>query len=420
MAKILRPLIFIRLILESFSFAWHALVVNKLRTFLSLLGISIGIFAIISVYAVVDSLENSIRNSVSSLGSNVVYVQKWGWGGNGEYPWWKYLNRPEPSFSDYRELQRRMGSAEALVFGASIGSTAKYGINSVEQIGVLGATHDYFRIWNFSLDEGRYFTESESQSGPNVAIIGYDIAQGLFQGRPAEGKTIGLLGQKYRVIGVFSRVGESLVGGDNDELVLIPALAFRKLVNPDRMDGNFIMAKPKEGIELAAFKDELRMNMRSIRRLKPKVEDDFSLNEISLINNQLDGLFKVVGLAGTLIGGFSLLVGGFGIANIMFVSVRERTTQIGIQKALGAKNGFILLQFLFESVVLSLLGGLIGLLVVTIGIQVAAVYVSDFEIQLGLNNVITGVLISVVIGLLSGTIPALMAARLDPVEAIRR
>ncbi len=408
----------IRLILESFSFAIHALSVNKLRTFLSLLGISIGIFAIIAVYTIVDSLEANIRNSVQSLGGDVIYVQKWSWGGGGEYPWWKYLQRPEPSYNDFRELEDRLRSADALVFGMTMSGTAKHANNSVEQVGVLGATHDYNKIWDFDLVEGRYFSEIESNSGPNLAIIGSDIAEGLFAGGYAEGKKFTALGKKFTVIGVFERVGKGLIGGNIDELILIPAAAMRKMVNPNRLNGNMVMCKAKPSVGMDVFKDELRVAMRSIRRLKPKTDDDFSLNEISLISNQLDQLFKVLGMVGTVIGGFSILVGGFGIANIMFVSVSERKNQIGIQKALGAKNYFILLQFLFESVVLSLFGGIIGLLFVIVGVFIASDLL-EFEFIITSGNVITGVIISVIIGLISGTIPAMMASKLDPVEAIR-
>ena len=408
----------IRLILESFSFAIHALSVNKLRTFLSLLGISIGIFAIIAVYTIVDSLEANIRNSVQSLGGDVIYVQKWSWGGGGEYPWWKYLQRPEPSYNDFRELEDRLRSADALVFGMTMSGTAKHANNSVEQVGVLGATHDYNKIWDFDLVEGRYFSEIESNSGPNLAIIGSDIAEGLFAGGYAEGKKFTVLGKKFTVIGVFERVGKGLIGGNIDELILIPAAAMRKMVNPNRLNGNMVMCKAKPSVGMDVFKDELRVAMRSIRRLKPKTDDDFSLNEISLISNQLDQLFKVLGMVGTVIGGFSILVGGFGIANIMFVSVSERKNQIGIQKALGAKNYFILLQFLFESVVLSLFGGIIGLLFVIVGVFIASDLL-EFEFIITSGNVITRVIISVIIGLISGTIPAMMASKLDPVEAIR-
>jgi putative ABC transport system permease protein len=403
---------------ESVAFALHALLVNKLRAFLSLSGISIGIFSIILVYTVVDSLESNIRSSVESLGNDVVYIQKWSWGGGGEYPWWQYMKRREPSFQDFKDLQKRFPKAEAMAYGMSMSSVAKYGSNSIEGVGVFGSTHQYDRIWEFELAEGRYFTELESNSGPNVAIIGSDIAQGLFQGKSAEGKKIGILGRKFRVIGVFEKKGKSLVGENQDELILVPTSTMLKLASPEKLNGNMIMVRAGAGMSFDEFKSELRGVFRTIRRLKPKVDDDFSLNEISLVANGLDQLFGVIGAAGTVIGLFSVLVGGFGIANIMFVSVKERTNQIGIQKALGARNAFILMQFLAEAVLLSLIGGLVGLGVV-LGIIPFVEDLFDFEVFMSLQNVWRGISIAVGVGLVSGTIPALLASRLDPVEAIR-
>lgn len=404
---------------ESLRFASHALVVNKLRTLLSLLGITIGIFAIISVYTVVDSLELSIRNSVSQLGSDVVYVQKWPWGGGGgEFQWWKYMNRPEPSYREFKELERRMYAAEHLCYGASLSSTVKRGNNSVERTPVLGVTHNYLDIWKVELDQGRYYSKNESSSGRPVAIIGPDIADALFGSKNPLGQRIKLLGRQVTVIGVFKRVGKSLMGQDTDEMVLVPLLFMDQLINLDRQDGTMIMVKAKNSISLEELKQDLRGHMRALRRLKPKAEDNFALNEITLVSGGLDAIFYGIGLAGTAIGGFSILVGGFGIANIMFVSVKERTNQIGIQKSLGARNSFILSQFLFESVLLSLLGGAIGLLLVFALVKVGS-SITGFDVFLTLGNVITGLGISLVIGLVSGIVPAFSAARMDPVEAIR-
>jgi putative ABC transport system permease protein len=404
---------------ESFRFALHALGVNGLRTLLSLLGVTIGIFAIIAVYAAVDSLEANIRNSVSSLGDRVVYVQKWSWGGGGEYPWWKYWQRREPGYRDYRELSRKSFGAEALVFGMTLNGTAKHGNSSVENVGVLGATHDYALVWDVKIAQGRYFTESESSRGAMLAVIGSDIASGLFSDGSAVGRDISILGRKFTVVGVFEKVGTSVVGGNQDELFLVPANALRKMVNPENTEGNMIMAMAAPGVEMSAFKEELRGAMRSVRRLKPRTEDDFSLNEISIISGQLDQLFSVLTLTGTAIGLFSILVGGFGIANIMFVSVRERTNQIGIQKALGANRFFILSQFIFEAILLCMIGGAIGIALVGLGIW-AANSLTDFSFVLSLKNIAQGFAISAVIGLVSGLVPAFMASRMDPVEAIRQ
>jgi len=419
--EIIRHLIVLfRLIRESLLFALISLTVNKLRTFLSLLGITIGIFAIILVYSIVDSLEKNIRDSVSQLGDNVVYVQKWPWGGGGEYAWWKYLNRPVPISKESTLLRKRSQFAQNIAFGTSLGgATAKRESRNAGGLNVMGVTFEYNRIWDFELMTGRYFTEGEMTGGKPYCIIGYDISEGLFlPGENPIGQKISIRGQKLTIIGVFEKVGESLVGQSYDKMVLVPFKFMRTVVNTDRNDNNLIMVSAKDGVTVGQLKDELTGLMRSIRRLRPEADDNFALNDPSLISNQLDSLFGVLGLVGTIIGGFSILVGGFGIANIMFVSVRERTNEIGIQKALGAKNFIILVQFLTESIVLCLVGGAAGLFLVYVGAYAAA-RIFEFDIFLSTQNVVVGLGLSATIGLLSGFIPAWMASRLDPVEAIR-
>ena len=255
-------------------------------------------------------------------------------------------------------------------------------------------------------------------SGKNHVLIGYDIAFALFGSLDVIGERIKLGGRKVLVIGVFAKEGEDITGNSLDTGVLIPINFGRNIMNIRKADP-LIMAKAKEAVSKEELKDELRGVMRSIRKLKPKMSDNFALNEISVITTALDSIFSVIGMAGWVIGGFSILVGGFGIANIMFVSVKERTKLIGIQKALGAKNNFILMQFLLESVILCLIGGILGLLLVFM-LATVATSISDFSIQLSMENIILGLSVSIIIGIFSGIVPALSAARLDPVEAIRR
>jgi putative ABC transport system permease protein len=408
------------LLKESIVFAWLALVANKLRTFLSLLGITIGIFAIITVFTIVDSLERNIRGSVQSLGDNVVFVMKWPWTFGPDYPWWKYMNRPVPVYSELAEVQRKSKSAEAMGFRIGARKVLKQKNNTIENALVSGWSYGYGQVKSFDIVEGRYFREDEAEGGYNVVILGSAIAEGLFPNNEYPvGKTIKVAGRNCKVIGLFKKEGESMLGNTMDNQAVVPYNFARLLMDVKSENSDpFIAVKAKPGVTNAQLKDELTGIMRSIRGLKPLADDDFALNETNLLSKNFDSLFDIVGIAGAIIGGFSILVGGFGIANIMFVSVRERTNLIGIQKSLGAKNYFILSQFLFEAVFLSLIGGVIGLLLIY-GLTLLAAGSIDMEITLTRSNIILGLTISVLIGIISGFIPAYGASQLDPVEAIR-
>lgn len=412
-------MLFLRLFQESVLFAINALRVNKLRTFLSLLGISIGIFIIIAVFTVVDSLEASLTKSVEKLGSNVIYVQKWPWAFGGDYPWWKYFNRPNPSYKDFEQLQKRVKNVEAMAFTVDINNqVVKYQSNNIENVYVVGGSHDYDKVRSMEFERGRYFSINDSRSGKNYALIGYTIAQGLFGNQDPVGKEIKVLGRKVQIIGVLKKEGEDILDNTVDDCVFLPINYVRNIVDMrnDRYNP-MITVKAAPGITLDELDNELKGSMRSIRRLSPREDDDFALNKSSILSIQMKSLFGVIDVAGWIIGCFSILVGGFGIANIMFVSVKERTNIIGIQKSLGAKNYFILLQFLTESVVLCVIGGSIGLFMVWIGTVLVGLL--DFNFILTLANIILGLTVSVIIGVLSGFIPAWSAARLNPVDAIR-
>jgi len=414
-------MIFFRLFRESIIFALDALRQNKLRTILSLLGITIGIFTIIAVFSAVDTLRDNLQKSVNKLGSNTIFVQKWPWTFGSDYPWWKYIQRPVPKIRDYDELEKRIQSAQGLSYEAFIDSrTIKYKSNSVDNAEISAASIDYNKTWNLDFLDGRYFTDIESRAGAPVGLIGYDVAKGLFDDpMQAVGKQIKVLGRNVSVVGVFAKQGEDMLDISFDKSIVLPLNFAHNVIDvqSDRYNPQ-ITVKGREGVSSAEVESELEGLMRNIRRIRPGEDDNFSLNKSTILSNQLDALFSTINVAGFIIGLFSILVGGFGIANIMFVSVKERTNIIGIQKSLGAKNYFIMLQFLIEAILLCIMGGAIGIGIVYGG-TFAVKAMIDVQIVLYVKNIILGVSISIIIGIIAGIVPAWFASRLDPVEAIR-
>lgn len=331
------------------------------------------------------------------------------------------MQRPVPNLRDFHELQRRSQTAQAMSYEIGLGNnrTIKYKSNTVDGAQIDAVTQEHNQTWNFDFKDGRYFTDIESRTGAPVGIIGYDIAQNLFPDNTAISKQIKVMGRYVTIIGVFAKEGDDMLGISSDKEVLLPLNFARSVVDiQNEKYQPSIVVKGKNGIPLVEVVGELKGLMRSIRSIRPNQDDNFSLNESTMLTNQLDELFKIVNIAGLIIGLFSILVGGFGIANIMFVSVKERTNIIGIQKSLGAKNYFILLQFLIEAIILCLMGGLIGLLVVYLGTFVVK-WIADIAIVLYAKNVIIGMGTSIGIGIISGIVPAYFASKLDPVEAIR-
>ena len=414
-------MLFTRLIFESLRFAWNALLVNPLRTILSLLGVTIGIFAIIGVFTIVDSLENSIKGSLSFLGDKVIYVAKWPWVFDGPYPWWKYMRRPQATYGEFKYLETNLKNRTGItVFANKSRVVAKYKSSSKGQIELYGVSYGYSDVMETPIDQGRYFSVDEVEMGRNVAILGYNVAQGLFGDRDAIGKEISIKGLKFIVIGVMKKQGENLIDApSNDDYCIIPYGEFIKLYYTGIRSGleSIIAVKGfEEDVGLITLENEIRGRMRSVRGLRPREEDNFALNRPESIANAISGVFDVLGIAGWVIGSFSILVGGFGIANIMFVSVRERTHIIGIQKSMGAKNYFVLFQFLFEAIFLSMIGGLAGLCLVY---AITFLPTGSLHLALSVKNIVLGIGVSTIIGMIAGIVPAAVAARLDPVVAIR-
>lgn len=410
---------FFRLIKESFLFAINSIFVNKLRTFLSLFGITIGIFSIISVFTVLDWMEKSIRDSINSMGDNVIYVQKFPWSFDANLAWWDIIRWPSVSLNDYEAILEKSTKAESICFGVFQSERIKYK-NNVANDAILGAVStDLEKVVSFEIEKGRYFSTFESASGSNVTVLGSEVAERLFEKADPLGKEIIISGFRARVIGVMKKEGTGGISLSNaDQLTIIPLNFGRSFINlRNRFVEAQLMVRAKPGVSVQELSDEATMVLRASRRLRPGETSNFSVNRASMLSQAFEPVFKGINIAGWIIGGFSILVGGFGIANIMFVSVRERTNIIGIQKALGAKRFFILQQFLTESVLLSLIGGILGLFMIFIA-TLAINYLYELNMHLTMGNIVAAILISGIIGVVAGYAPAYSAAKMNPVDAM--
>lgn len=411
----------IKLIIESFKFSINALRTNLLRTVLSLLGVTIGIFAIISVFTLVDSLERGIKDDLSFLGPLNLNVQRFPLVFGPNVPWWDYIKRPKNTYEEYEFLLENLKSFEGIAIFGMTSTTPKYKSGSSSNVTALGISDGHRVVYpgDFEDLQGRYFTNSEFAAGKKVVILGHRPVQELFNGNNPVGKQIKIKGIKFTVIGTLAEKGAGLFGDNSvDENLYIPYRAFTQLyyVGKGGLEPNITVKGLEEDVGLIKAEYEIEGLLRKFRGLKPKEESNFAVVRQQAVLNQISSVFDVLSLAGWVIGGFSILVGGFGIANIMFVSVRERTHIIGIQKSLGAKNFFILFQFLFESIFLSILGGAVGIVLVYL---LTFLQLGSLSLELSFANVVLGLGVSAIIGSASGIIPAAIAARMDPVIAIR-
>lgn len=415
-----------RIFFESVRQAFQQLAGNKLRTVLSLSGITIGVFCVIMVLSAVDSLEANIQQSFQQLGEDVVYVSKIPWseppeGGN----FWKYQRRPEANYKDFLAIQEKVKTAQIATFMVLIGNTTvESKTNTASGLLLLGVTADYRDMFGLKFNKGRFFTATEFYRGTNQIVMGYDAAKALsLPGENLVGKYIKVKGQRLQVIGILEKEGKDLINPLNfDDAGIIPYNTARKYVNLNKVGFNrgrtSISVKAKQGVRLETLEAELTGVLRSSRQLKPVEESNFALNTLSMVSQLFESVFSVIRVVGYVIGFFAILVGGFSVANIMFVSVKERTRLIGIKKALGAKNYMILTEFLVESVILCLIGGIVGLFFVVLCAEFAT-KIADYDIFLSAENAFRGLLIASMSGVIAGIVPAYRASKMVPVEAIR-
>ncbi|MBK7359351.1 MAG: ABC transporter permease [Saprospiraceae bacterium] len=416
-------MIFLRIVLDSFNQAIQQLTSNKLRSFLTLLGITIGIFCVIAVLSSVDSLEENIVQSFEKFGNDVIYVDKWPWEEDPGQNFYKYMARPVADINDLHNIQNKSKLSQAASLAVFLpGRTTKFMDVVVEGAYMAGITEDYDKIIKLEFEDGNYFSARDFQIGGNQTILGNKLALSLFPKGNGVGKEINIGGQKFQVVGILKQEGKSIISiMPNDEAVFIPFNTARKLVsiNSSSNWGTLLSVKAKKGVDLDELKYEVSSIIRPGRGLKPREKDNFSINRITMLTNLVDKVFGVINFAGFIIGLFSMLVGAFGVANIMFVSVKERTNLIGIKMAIGAKRYFILLEYLIEAIILCIIGGLVGLFIVWAALFILSKLL-EFPIYMSFQNIALGISLSILIGIVAGIIPAIIASRMDPVEAIRK
>jgi putative ABC transport system permease protein len=406
---------------SSFSLALQELWKNKLRTFLSLFGVTIGIFCIIGVLATVNSLQTNIQREINALGTNTIYIDKWDYGAGGgpDYPWWKFVKRPSPKYEEMLEIKKRTSVSDHAAFVINTNTSLEVGDNTLSNVHLYGLTEEFPFIQPLEIQYGRFMTDAEFSLGSNAAVIGNEVAEKLF-GDPqrAVGKYVTLKGKRVNVVGVIKKEGSTLIGGWEFDKSLVTSYRYGRTLMDEKRADPIIMVKGMPNMSSQVVKDELKSVMRSIHKLSPTEDDNFALNDINDLSDALSTAFVSINIGGWAIGALSFIVGIFGVANIMFVTVKERTAQIGLKKAIGAKKSVILTEFLLESAFLCIIGGVIGLILVFALTKIASAAL-HFPFFLAPGIIILAVLICIIAGILAGIIPAMQAAKMDPVVAIR-
>jgi putative ABC transport system permease protein len=411
----------LEIVFSSLKMAVQELWKNKLRTFLSLFGITIGIFCIIGVMATLGSLEHNIQNEIKAFGTNTIYVDKWDYsaGGDGQYPWWKFVKRPSPKYEQLEQILQRTPSAKYAAFKINRQADVEYDDNTLKSILLYGFSDDFHNIQPVDIRYGRYISSVEFQQGSNAVVIGNEVAELLFVNpERAVGKLVSAKGKKLIIVGVIKKQGNQMLGGWQLDKAIIMPYRFARTIMDERYSDPLVLVQGLDNITNVTLKDDLKGAMRAINKLSPSQEDNFSLNDVNEWSKAFEQAFSGINIGGMIIGGISLIVGLFGVANIMFVSVKERTSQIGLKKAIGAKSRIILTEFLLEAAFLCLIGGLIGLSLV-LGLTKILTSAFNFPVYISTANLVWAIGICFVVGILAGIIPALQAARLNPVVAIR-
>ena len=400
---------------EGLLIAVKALRANKTRAMLTTLGIVIGICSVALMATVINGIDIAFEKGISSLGSDNLYIDKWSWFSNEEF--WKMRNRKNLKLSDYEKYKDLAQLPIAIAPTLWNIKKIQFENNYIEGALVTGTTNEYLNTTNFEFDKGRFFSAIESKSSRDVAVLGNEVADHLFESRNALDKYVKLNGIKYKVVGVLEKQGSNLLGNFNpDKQIYIPiGTVFKHFVNASYRS-IAIVVKSRDTSTVATTKEEAEGLMRRVRGLRYDEENDFSINQQEGLTRNYDQTVGVIKIAGLFITGLALLVGAIGIMNIMFVSVKERTREIGIRKAIGAKKRAILGQFITESAIICLIGGLIGLILAVVLSMVVDKFLPT-SVQLG--TVILAIEISLITGVLSGLAPAYSAAKMDPVEALR-
>jgi putative ABC transport system permease protein len=400
---------------EGLAIAWRAIRANKIRAALTMLGIFIGITAVVLMSTAIKGIDNSFKNGISALGSDVLYVDKWSWFSNDE--WWRMRNRRNIEMDDFYKFKELAKLPIAVAPVTNSMQTIKFGEKKVENVFLNGSNADYVKTTNFTFDQGRFYSEIEGNASRNVAVIGSEISAKLFPRGDALDKTIKIGGTSFKIVGILAEQGSVVLGPWNpDNQVFIPiGTIFKNFMSRHSQSVTLNVRAPNPNM-VEETKAEAEGIMRKIRGLSYAEPNDFSINQQEGLQEQYDSFVGVIQIAGLFITGLSLFVGAIGIMNIMFVSVKERTKEIGLRKAIGAKRRTILFQFLLESSVICLLGGLIGLIV---ALLLSLMLNQFFPTAIQYDVVILAIVISLLTGIISGLAPAYTAAKMDPVDALR-